>query len=95
MGPLALGKARAALEAALHQPGQSCGAGEGEGTDLAALCSAVEHGEQILTIAVMVILLTAPLGAAAIMLAGPRLLARDTSPDMGEQGEGEEAGGQP
>ena len=37
----------------------------------------VRHGEQILTIAVMAILITAPLGAAAIMLTGPRLLHND------------------
>ena len=37
----------------------------------------VKHGEQILTIAVMAILITAPLGAAAIMLTGPRLLHND------------------
>jgi multisubunit Na+/H+ antiporter MnhG subunit len=45
---------------------------------LATLCSLVEHGKQLLTIAVMVILLTAPLGAIAIMVAGPRLLNKDT-----------------
>ena len=33
--------------------------------------------KQLLTIAVMVILLTAPLGAIAIMVTGPRLLHKD------------------
>ena len=37
----------------------------------------VWQGEQILTIAVMAILVTAPLGAAAIMFTGPRLLHND------------------
>ena len=45
--------------------------------ELESLCTMVRHGEQILTIAVMAILITAPLGAAAIMLTGPRLLHND------------------
>ena len=45
--------------------------------ELENLCMMVRHGEQILTIAVMAILITAPLGAAAIMLTGPRLLHND------------------
>ena len=45
--------------------------------ELENLCMMVKHGEQILTIAVMAILITAPLGAAAIMLTGPRLLHND------------------
>ena len=41
----------------------------------------VRQGEQILTIAVMAILISAPLGAAAIMLTGPRLLHNDNDND--------------
>jgi len=41
------------------------------------MCQLVEFGEQILTIAVMAILVTAPLGAAAIMMTGPKLLHND------------------
>ena len=49
--------------------------------ELESLCTMVRHGEQILTIAVMAILITAPLGAAAIMLTGPRLLHNDNDTD--------------
>ena len=38
----------------------------------------------MLTVAVMAILITAPLGAILIMLTGPRLLARDV-PEGGEE----------
>ena len=50
-------------------------------SELESLCVMVWQGEQILTIAVMAILITAPLGAAAIMLTGPRLLHHDTTQD--------------
>ena len=46
----------------------------------------VKYGEQILTIAVMAILITAPLGAAAIMLTGPRLLHNDNEETEKENG---------
>nr|XP_006825815.1 PREDICTED: mitochondrial sodium/hydrogen exchanger 9B2-like [Saccoglossus kowalevskii] len=39
----------------------------------------IELGKQILTIAVLSIIITAPLGAAAIALSGPRLLNKTTS----------------
>jgi len=39
----------------------------------------VEWGLQILTIAVLCILLTAPIGAAAISLSGPRLLQKSAA----------------
>ena len=44
----------------------------------------VKYGTQMLTVAVMAILITAPLGAILIMLTGPRLLARDV-PEEGEE----------
>lgn len=47
----------------------------GEGGDLLVnLCEMVTLGERVLTIAVLVILITAPIGAVAIMTGGPRLL---------------------
>ncbi|XP_066952008.1 sodium/hydrogen exchanger 9B2-like isoform X3 [Macrobrachium rosenbergii] len=39
----------------------------------------IRRGEQVVTIAVMVILVTAPIGAAAIKLTGPKLLAKKAS----------------
>ena len=50
-------------------------------SELENLCTMVRQGEQILTIAVMAILISAPLGAAAIMLTGPRLLHNDNDND--------------
>lgn len=37
----------------------------------------MDYGTQLLTVAVMAILITAPLGAVMIMVTGPRLLARE------------------
>ena len=45
----------------------------------------MEYGSKMLTVAVMAILVTAPLGAVAIMLAGPRLLTREEPPEEGGQ----------
>ncbi|CAL4138812.1 unnamed protein product [Meganyctiphanes norvegica] len=45
---------------------------------LAAANVDVELGTQVLTIAVLSILITAPIGAIAIMLTGPSLLSRST-----------------
>ena len=64
LGPVALGKAREALDHYLetHQD-MSCSEEFTDHDDeLMTLCSMVDYGEQILTIAVMAILLTAPLG---------------------------------
>ena len=36
----------------------------------------VAYGEKVLTIAVLVILITAPIGAIAIMTSGPKLLTQ-------------------
>ena len=77
MGPLALGKVRDAL--ASQHPGQDCTTGlEPQEESLAKLCTFLEYGHQLLTIAVMVILLTAPIGAIAITLTGPKLLHNDS-----------------
>ena len=54
-------------------------------SELKDLCLNVWQGEQILTIAVMAILVTAPLGAAAIMLTGPKLLHNDNNVDDEKQ----------
>ena len=79
MGPLALGKAKDALEHYLiDHPGKGCDDIAVEDIDLQRLCSFIGHGEKLLTIAVMVILLTAPIGAIAIMVFGPKLLHKDT-----------------
>ena len=53
------------------------GPGEDEVVDdMLKLCNMVEYGEKVLTIAVLVILITAPIGAIAIMTAGPKLLTQ-------------------
>merc|ERR1719270_2223327 len=44
--------------------------------DMLKLCNMVEYGEKVLTIAVLVILITAPIGAIAIMTAGPKCLTQ-------------------
>ena len=44
----------------------------------------VNYGTQMLTVAVMAILITAPMGAILIMLTGPRLLAQDVPDDAKE-----------
>merc|ERR1719376_854309 len=50
----------------------------GDGGDLlATLCDMVTHGDKVLTIAVLVILITAPIGAVAIMTGGPKLLENE------------------
>lgn len=50
----------------------------GDGGDLLVnLCNMVTYGDKVLTIAVLVILITAPIGAVAIMTGGPKLLQRD------------------
>jgi len=45
-------------------------------SDMELLLSRVALGEKVLTIAVLVILITAPIGAIAIMTAGPKLLEK-------------------
>lgn len=42
------------------------------------------YGMEVLTVAVLAILLTAPVGPLVIGLAGPRLLRRPKSPSSGE-----------
>ncbi|GFR84744.1 mitochondrial sodium/hydrogen exchanger 9B2-like [Elysia marginata] len=57
----------------------------------------IQLGEQILTLAVLVILITAPIGAAGISLAGPKLLSRPTLPSKetnDEQGKSNRAVGE-
>jgi len=50
----------------------------GDGGDLlATLCDMVTYGDKVLTIAVLVILITAPIGAVAIMTGGPKLLENE------------------
>merc|ERR1712037_571313 len=45
-------------------------------------------GNDILTLAVLSILITAPLGAVSILALGPKLLTRDTPEEGGEKVEG-------
>ena len=94
LGPLALDTAREAL--AVRFPGSSCAGDDAslgapqvlglaggvvvEPSELESLCSMVGWGQELLTIAVLVILVTAPLGAVAIVVGGPRLLAREGEP---------------
>jgi NhaP-type Na+/H+ or K+/H+ antiporter len=53
------------------------GGSEHSGDLLVNLCNMVTYGDKVLTIAVLVILITAPIGAVAIMTGGPKLLQRD------------------
>jgi len=85
IGPLALDQAKRLL--ADRYPGQACPAvlhsptapaNSTEQQGLEAVCDMVSHGNTVLTIAVLVILVTAPLGAVAIMTGGPRMLLRQT-----------------
>ena len=85
IGPLALDQAKRLL--AERYPGQACPAvlhsptapaNSTEQQGLEAVCDMVGHGNTVLTIAVLVILVTAPLGAVAIMTGGPRMLLRQT-----------------
>jgi len=46
------------------------------GNLLVSLCDMVTYGDMVLTIAVLVILITAPIGAVAIMTGGPKLLEK-------------------
>lgn len=84
MGPLALDKARQALASYLEDnSGLSCEDIQKE-EELLELCNMVNYGTQMLTVAVMAILITAPMGAILIMLTGPRLLAQDVPDDAKE-----------
>ena len=49
---------------------------DGMSTDIApqTVCAWLEYGNIVLTVAVAVIIITAPIGAVAIMMSGPRLL---------------------
>jgi NhaP-type Na+/H+ or K+/H+ antiporter len=47
------------------------------GNMLANICDMVTYGDKVLTIAVLVILITAPIGAVAIMTGGPKLLEKE------------------
>ena len=76
IGPLALDQAKKLLSAT-----DSC-ADHHQGMDLVQsaepnleeVCAMIEYGNIILTVAVSVIIITAPIGAVAILLSGPRLL---------------------
>ncbi|XP_042256686.1 sodium/hydrogen exchanger 9B2-like [Thunnus maccoyii] len=46
----------------------------------------IKYGSDVLTLAVLAILTTAPIGALSIGLAGPRLLTRQVTPDETENG---------
>ena len=93
IGPKALDTAKELL--LTSYPGQECpGAGQenltlstGEGLSLAETCEMIDHGNIILTVAVSVIIITAPIGAVAILLSGPRLLSREDPPKEREEHE--------
>jgi len=58
----------------------------GDGGDLlVTLCDMVTYGDKVLTIAVLVILITAPIGAIAIMTGGPKLLDNDSGKKTEEE----------
>jgi len=58
----------------------------GDGGDLlVTLCDMVTYGDKVLTIAVLVILITAPIGAIAIMTGGPKLLENDSGKKTEEE----------
>jgi len=75
IGPLALDMAKNALKAA-EESGVE---------DLAPFKQAVEWGEHVLTIAVLVILITAPIGAVAIMSSGPKFLEQSVDVEKEEE----------
>ena len=47
----------------------------------------LDMGNSILTLAVLSILITAPIGAVSILALGPKLLTRDATEEEGEQQE--------
>ena len=84
IGPLALDKAKNLLS--FSYPDQSCdnlmmmdNSTNSTMTDLDTACSMLEYGNIVLTVAVSVIIITAPIGAVAIMVSGPRLLTSSVS----------------
>ena len=84
IGPLALDKAKNLLSSSF--PDQSCdnlmmmdNSTNNTMTDLDTACSMLEYGNIVLTVAVSVIIITAPIGAVAIMVSGPRLLTSNVS----------------
>ena len=84
IGPLALDKAKNLLSSSY--PDQSCdnimmmdSSPNSTMTDLDTACSMLEYGNIVLTVAVSVIIITAPIGAVAIMVSGPRLLTSNVS----------------
>ena len=94
IGPIALDQAKQLLAAT--QPGLDCaqlaaGAGNSTGELGAAMeaCAMLGHGNTVLTVAVMAILITAPLGAVAIIMSGPRLLTASRGRGYEEQEGGE------
>ena len=88
IGPIALDKAKHLL--ASSYPDLDCSTvsasimavnttitpGDDMSTDIApqTVCAWLEYGNVVLTVAVAVIIITAPIGAVAIMMSGPRLL---------------------
>ena len=80
IGPLALDKAKELLSSSL--PGQECppvqnvtlSADVEDSLSLGQVCQMQHYGNVILTVAVSVIIITAPIGAVAILLSGPKLL---------------------
>ena len=88
IGPIALDQAKQLLAAT--QPGLDCAqltAGAGNSTAAVEACAMLGHGNTVLTVAVMAILITAPLGAVAIIMSGPRLLTASRSRGYEEQEE--------
>jgi len=84
IGGVALDKANEAF--ASQFPGQDCDSvlaegmkmvnGTMESSNIMDLCNMKTYGENVLTLAVLSILITAPIGAVAIMLTGPKLLSK-------------------
>lgn len=101
IGPIALDKAKQALATAYPTAdcsmlkdvmpsmdmvnGTIASVAGGEDMELQNLCNMVEWGGIILTIAVLGILITAPVGAIAIMATGPKLLSNDDAEKSPEE----------
>ena len=92
IGPLALTNAKHLLSSSF--PDQNCDtiSTNSTMTDLETACSMLEYGNIVLTVAVSVIIITAPIGAVAIMVSGPRLLTSSLSSSSQEDVNNKSAG---
>ena len=81
IGPLALDQAKKLLSAtdSCPDPHQERDLVQSVESSQEEVCAMIEYGNIILTVAVSVIIITAPIGAVAILLSGPRLLTTNNT----------------